>query len=199
MTDKDKLDKETSMNPSETAEEPREGKELDPKDQNDDPQEENKDADQDEGLEDKLARENQELKEKYVRLYSEFENFRRRTAKERLELINTASMELVRELIPVIDDFERALKASSQSGEEGNSDQEGSRLIYNKMVKILSSKGLTPMDDLIGKDFDAELHEAITQIPAPSENLKGKIVDVVEKGYMMGEKVIRFAKVVIGN
>lgn len=199
MTDKDKLDKETSVNQTETAEDLREGQESNSKDQSDEPLDERGNAVHEEGLEDKLAKENQELKDKYVRLYSEFENFRRRTAKERLELINTASLELVREMIPVIDDFERALKATNQSVEEGGSEQEGSRLIYNKMVKILSSKGLTPMDDLIGKNFDAEFHEAITQIPAPSEDLKGKIVDVVEKGYMMGEKVVRFAKVVIGN
>ena len=141
---------------------------------------------------DSLAKENQELKDKYVRLYSEFENYRRRTAKEKLEMISSASISLIQEILPVMDDFERSFKV------EGN-DQEGSKLIYNKLGKILESKGLLPMEDLIGKEFDAEYHEAITQIPAPSEDLKGKIVDVVEKGYMLSDKVVRFAKVVIGN
>jgi molecular chaperone GrpE len=145
-----------------------------------------------EDLSDNLAKENQELKDKYVRLYSEFENFRRRTAKEKLDMISTASINIIKEIIPVLDDFERSFNV------EGNN-QEGSKLIYNKLEKILKSKGLEPMDDLVGKAFDAEYHDAITQIPAPSEDLKGKIVDVVEKGYMLSGKVVRFAKVVIGN
>lgn len=145
-----------------------------------------------EGESDSLAKENQELKDKYVRLYSEFENYRRRTAKEKLEMISTASQNIIQEILPVLDDFERSFKV------EGN-DQEGSKLIYSKLSKILESKGLVPMEDLIGKDFDAEYHEAITQIPAPTEDLKGKIVDVVEKGYMLSDKVVRFAKVVIGK
>jgi len=141
---------------------------------------------------DSLTKENLELKDKYVRLYSEFDNFRRRTAKEKLEMISTASINLIQEILPVLDDFERSFKI------EGN-DQEGSKLIYNKLSKMLESRGLEPMEDLVGKKFDAEYHEAITQIPAPSEDLKGKIVDVVEKGYMLSGKVVRFAKVVIGN
>ncbi len=148
--------------------------------------------------EDQLMADNQELKEKHLRLYSEFENYRRRTAKERLELISTASEELIKDLLPILDDFERAFKASNEDKTEGNPD-EGVRLIYNKMVKILGSKGLKPMEGLIGKPFDAETQEAITQIPAPNDELKGKIVDVVEKGYLLGEKVIRYAKVVIGK
>ncbi|WP_209329619.1 nucleotide exchange factor GrpE [Lunatimonas salinarum] len=145
----------------------------------------------------RLTSENSELKEKYLRLYSEFENYRRRTAKERLELIKTASEDVIKELLPVLDDFERALKAEEK--ESGEIADEGKRLIYNKLVKALSSKGLHPMEDLIGKPFDADMHEAITQIPAPSEDLKGKIVDVVERGYLLGEKVVRYAKVVIGQ
>jgi molecular chaperone GrpE len=148
-------------------------------------------------IEEKLTNENKELKEKYLRLYSEFENYRRRTAKERLDLIKTASEDVIQELIPVLDDFERAIKAEER--ETGEKVSEGRQLIYNKMVKILASKGLTPMQDLVGKGFDAEMHEAITQIPAPSEELKGKIVDVVERGYLLGDKVVRYAKVVIGN
>jgi molecular chaperone GrpE len=148
-------------------------------------------------IEVKLNNENKELKEKYLRLYSEFENYRRRTAKERLELIKTASEDVIQQMIPVLDDFERAIKAEEK--ETGEKTIEGRQLIYNKMVKILASKGLKSMDDLVGKDFDAEMHEAITQIPAPSEELKGKIVDVIERGYLLGDKVVRYAKVVIGN
>ncbi|WP_215224338.1 nucleotide exchange factor GrpE [Echinicola shivajiensis] len=148
--------------------------------------------------EDKLKAENQELKDKYLRLYSEFENYRRRTSKERLELIKTASEDVLRDLITVVDDFERAIKA--EESETGNEKVlEGSLLIYHKLTKVLEAKGLTQMEDLIGKDFDADKQEAITQIPAPSEDLKGKVIDVVEKGYMLGDKVVRYAKVVIGS
>ncbi|HSI75793.1 MAG TPA: nucleotide exchange factor GrpE [Lunatimonas sp.] len=148
-------------------------------------------------LEEKLGNENKELKEKYLRLYSEFENYRRRTAKERLDLIKTASEDVIQEMILVLDDFERAFKAEEKNN--GETSSEGRQLIYNKMVKILASKGLKPMDDLVGENFDADRHEAITQIPAPSEDLKGKIVDVIERGYLLGDKVVRYAKVVIGN
>lgn len=148
--------------------------------------------------EDKLKAENQELKDKYLRLYSEFENYRRRTSKERLELIKTASEDVLRDLITVVDDFERAIKA--EESETGNQKVlEGSLLIYHKLTKVLEAKGLTQMEDLIGKGFDADKQEAITQIPAPSEDLKGKVIDVVEKGYMLGDKVVRYAKVVIGS
>lgn len=147
--------------------------------------------------EDKLNIENKELKEKYLRLYSEFENYRRRTAKERLDLIKTASEDVIQEMIPVLDDFERAFKSEESESEEKSN--EGRQLIYSKMVKILASKGLKSMDDLVGKDFDADRHEAITQIPAPSEELRGKIVDVIERGYQLGDKVVRYAKVVIGK
>ncbi|UCS94073.1 nucleotide exchange factor GrpE [Echinicola marina] len=148
--------------------------------------------------EDKLKAENQELKDKYLRLYSEFENYRRRTSKERLDLIKTASEDVLKDLITVVDDFERAIKA--EESETGNQKVlEGSLLIYHKLTKVLEAKGLTQMEDVIGKDFDADKQEAITQIPAPSEDLKGKVIDVVEKGYMLGEKVVRYAKVVIGS
>ncbi|EON77754.1 Heat shock protein GrpE [Lunatimonas lonarensis] len=147
--------------------------------------------------EEKLKAENQDLKEKYLRLYSEFENYRRRTSKERLELIKTASEDVIKELLPILDDFERAIKADEK--ETSDTPDEGKRLIYNKLVKTLTSKGLRPMEELVGKAFDADMHEAITQIPAPSEDLKGKIVDVVERGYLLGDKVVRYAKVVIGQ
>jgi molecular chaperone GrpE len=147
--------------------------------------------------EEKLQQEVDELKDKYLRLYSEFENYRRRTSKERIDLIKTASEELMREILPVIDDFERAFKAS-ENEEDAVKVREGNQLVFHKLVKILESKGVKVMDDLIGKPFDADTQEAITQIPAPNEDMKGKVIDVVEKGYTLGDKVIRFAKVVTG-
>lgn len=145
----------------------------------------------------KLEKELAEQKDKYLRMYSEFENFRRRTAKEKLDMIKTANESMATALLPVLDDFERALK-SFENADKEDKGQEGILLIYNKLKKVLEQKGVTVMEIKPGDDFDAEFQEAITQIPAPEEKLKGKVVDVVEKGYMLGEKVIRFAKVVIG-
>jgi molecular chaperone GrpE len=147
--------------------------------------------------EEKLQQEVDELKDKYLRLYSEFENYRRRTSKERIDLIKTASEELMREILPVIDDFERAFKAS-ENEKDAVKVREGNQLVFHKLVKILESKGVKVMDNLIGKPFDADTQEAITQIPAPNEDMKGKVIDVVENGYTLGDKVIRFAKVVTG-
>ncbi|WP_296697942.1 nucleotide exchange factor GrpE [Algoriphagus sp.] len=147
--------------------------------------------------EEKLAREVADLKEKYLRLYSDFENFRKRSSRERLDLITTASEEVLRDLIPVVDDFERAIKVS-ENQEQGEKNKEGNLLIFHKLLRILESKGLKQMDDLIGKPFDADTQEAITQVPAPSDELKGKVIDVVEKGYTLGDKVVRYAKVVTG-
>lgn len=143
-------------------------------------------------LQDELA----ESKDKFVRLYSEFENFRRRTAKEKIEMIQSANEQLIKSLLPVIDDFERAEKAFQSAG---NKEAEGFLLIYNKFKKTLEQAGVKPMDLSQGSDFDVELHEAITQIPAPEEKLKGKVVDVVEKGFLLNDKVIRHAKVVVGQ
>ncbi len=134
-----------------------------------------------------------ELKDKYLRLYSDFENFRKRTAKEKIELIQTASADLITDLLPVMDDYERAL-ANSQEGEIS----EGIQLIFNKIKTTLQSKGLKEMEAK-GAIFDADLHDCITQFPAPTEEDKGKVIDVVEKGYTLNDKVIRFAKVVVGN
>lgn len=147
--------------------------------------------------EEKLQLEVDELKDKYLRLYSEFENYRRRTSKEKIDLIKTASEELMRDILPVIDDFERAFKAS-ENEEDGAKVREGNQLVFHKLVKILENKGVKAMDNLIGKPFDADTQEAITQIPSPTEDLKGKVIDVVENGYTLGDKVIRFAKVVTG-
>jgi molecular chaperone GrpE len=134
-----------------------------------------------------------EMKEKYLRLYSDFENYRKRTAKEKMEMIQTASERLIIDLLPVVDDYERAL-ANAPVGEIS----EGTQLIFAKIGAILQSKGLKELPAK-GEIFDAELHDCITQFPAPSEDEKGKVVEVVEKGYTLNEKVIRFAKVVVGN
>ena len=138
-----------------------------------------------------------ELKDKYLRLAAEFENYKRRTSKERIELFKTANQELMTALLPVLDDFERARHATAAT-EDANAVRESIEIIQSKLNKTLQQKGLTAME-VKGGDFDAELHEAITQIPAPSDDLKGKVVDEVEKGYYLGDKVIRYAKVVLGQ
>jgi molecular chaperone GrpE len=139
-----------------------------------------------------------DLKNKYLRLYSDFENYRKRTSKERLDLITTACEDVLKDLIPAVDDFERSLKAS-ETETDLKKVREGNLLIFQKLVRILTSKGLVPMEGLVGQSFDADTQEAITQIPSPNEDLKGKVIDVVEKGYKLGDKVVRFAKVVIGG
>jgi molecular chaperone GrpE len=144
-------------------------------------------------LQDELA----EAKDKYLRLFSEFENFRRRTAREKLDLIKTAGEELVVALIPVVDDFERALKNMSDDADV-TTVREGIDLVHQKFTKTLAQKGVEKIETEKGDDFNDEVHEAITQIPAPEDKLKGKIVDVIEPGYKLGDKVIRFAKVVTG-
>ncbi|QNP52613.1 nucleotide exchange factor GrpE [Hymenobacter qilianensis] len=138
-----------------------------------------------------------ELKDKYLRLAAEFDNYKRRTAKERSDLFKSANQELMAVLLPVLDDFERA-RNHTQVSEDVQVVRESVDIIYNKLVKTLQQKGLTAMETK-GGDFDSDLHEAITQIPAPSEELKGKVVDEVEKGYYLGDKVIRHAKVVLGQ
>lgn len=137
-----------------------------------------------------------ELKDKYLRLYADFENFRRRTAKEKLEMISGASADMLKSVLPVVDDFERA-KVSFDSSTEIDALKEGVDLIYNKLFKTLEAKGLKPMVSK-GETFDAELHESIAQFPAPSEDLKGKVIDEIEKGYYLNDKVIRYAKVIVG-
>src|SRR4051812_37177603 len=144
----------------------------------------------------KLQAELAESKDKYLRLYSEFENFRRRTAKEKLEMIQSANEQLLKALLPVADDFERAEKSYK---EKNSQDGEGFLLIYTKFKKVLELYGVKVMDVKPGSDFNPDIHEAITQVPAPSAELKGKVVDVVEKGYLLTDKVIRFAKVVVGS
>lgn len=158
------------------------------------------DAKKDTDAEDKLAEKEKELaaqNDKFLRLYSEFENYRRRTAKEKLELMSTAGADIVRDLLPVLDDFDRAVQ-SLQDTPDAEPVTEGMILIQNKLLRTLEQKGLKPMDAK-GKEFDTEYHEAITNIPAPKPELKGKVVDVAEKGYFFKDKVLRFAKVVVGQ
>ncbi|MBC7744774.1 MAG: nucleotide exchange factor GrpE [Flavobacterium sp.] len=146
--------------------------------------------------EDKLKAEISEWNNKYLRLYAEFDNYKRRTVKERIELQQTAGKDVIVDLLPVLDDFERALKAM-ENASEINAVKEGVNLIHNKFKNILMQKGLKEMESH-GTAFNADIHEGITNIPAPSDDLKGKILDELEKGYYLNDKLIRFAKVVIG-
>ncbi len=138
-----------------------------------------------------------ETKDKYLRLYADFENYRRRVAKEKLEFFTTANEDLIRNLLPVLDDFERAQRNLSTENEELVPIKQGIELIYSKLFRVLEQKGAKPMK-VMGETFNPDLHEAVTQFPAPSPDLKGKVIDEVEKGYFLGEKVIRYAKVVVG-
>jgi molecular chaperone GrpE len=139
-----------------------------------------------------------EANDKYLRLYSEFDNFRKRTQKEKIELYKTAGEGIISAILPVLDDLERAEKANHES-EDAQSIKDGIKLIQDKINNILKTKGLEAVSSPIGEDFNVEFHEAITQISAPSEKEKGKVLDVVEKGYELNGKVIRFSKVVIGK
>lgn len=143
------------------------------------------------------AQEIAELKDKYLRLYADFENFRRRTAKEKLDLIANANEGMLVALLPVVDDFERAMQ-SLETTSDVAALKEGVSLIYNKLFRTLEAKGLKPMTSK-GEAFNADLHESVTQFPAPSDDLKGKVIDEVEKGYYLNDKVIRFAKVIVGS
>jgi molecular chaperone GrpE len=143
----------------------------------------------------KLQDELSESKDKYLRLYAEFENHRRRTAKEKLEMIQSANEQLIKSLLPVVDDFQRAEKSLKELSEKEAS-ASGVLLIYQKLKKVLDQSGVKEME--AKGEFNPDLHEAITQIPVTDDKQKGKIVDVVEKGYLINDKVIRFAKVVVG-
>lgn len=133
----------------------------------------------------------------FLRLFAEFENYKKRTSKERIELFSTANKELMTVLLPILDDFERGIQEIEKSGDKAL--LEGVKLIQNKLKNTLNQKGLKQMEVKKGDVFDAEIHEAISQIPATSKKLKGKIIDTVEKGYKLGETIIRFPKVVLGN
>lgn len=154
------------------------------------------DSEKQESEADKMKRELEEQKDRYLRLSAEFDNYRRRVSKEKLDLIETASESVIKSLLPIIDDFERAVKALEEST-DSDAAKEGTNLIYKKLVDLLKSRGVSEIE-AVGKELDTDIHEAVAQIPAPEEGLKGKIVDCVQKGYKLGEKVIRFAKVVVG-
>ncbi len=137
-------------------------------------------------------------KDKYLRLFAEFENYKKRTTKERVELFKTAGQEIMSALLPIVDDFERAL-THIEDDKEAEELRKGVLLIYQKFIKTLEQKGLSVVEVKQGDTFDAEVHQAITQIPAPSDDLKGKIIECVEKGYKLGDKIIRHPKVVVGQ
>ncbi len=145
----------------------------------------------------KWQKEAADWKDKYMRLYAEFDNFRKRSVKEKSDILSTASANVIKELLPVLDDFDRATKAN-ETAEDIQAVKEGFVLIHNKFNNSLVAKGLKPIN-ATGQVFDTDFHEAITQIPAPSDDLKGKVVDELEKGYTLNDKVIRFSKVVIGQ
>ncbi|MGH2563316.1 MAG: nucleotide exchange factor GrpE, partial [Ginsengibacter sp.] len=145
----------------------------------------------------KLREELEEQKDKYVRLFAEFDNFKRRTSKERIELMQTAGREVVTSLLQVLDDCDRAEKQMQQT-DDADQIKEGVQLVFNKLRKTLQSQGLKVMESL-HTDFDVEKHEAITEIPVDDKKLKGKVVDEIEKGYYLNDKLIRFAKVVVGK
>jgi molecular chaperone GrpE len=148
-------------------------------------------------VEEQLTQDLATEKDKYIRLFAEFENYKRRTSKERIELFKTANQEVLQAMLPVLDDFDRAMIEIAKSDDEVM--LKGVELIHEKLKSTLTSKGLEQVELAVGDAFDADFAEAITQIPAPSDNLKGKIVDILEKGYKLGDKIIRFPKVVIGQ
>lgn len=146
---------------------------------------------------DKLKAELTEANNKYLRLYAEFDNYKRRTSKERAELLQTAGKDVIVELLPVLDDFDRANKVM-ENATDLEAVKEGVKLVHHKLKTILSQRGLKEME-AINAPFDADLHEGITNIPAPTDDLKGKVIDQAEKGYYLNDKVIRFAKVIVGS
>jgi molecular chaperone GrpE len=148
-------------------------------------------------VEEQLAQDLAKEKDKFLRLFAEFENYKKRTSKERLELFKTANQEVLLAMLPVLDDFDRAAVEINKSDDENL--KKGVELIHEKLKSTLVSKGLEQIEVKAGDDFNADFAEAITQIPAPSDKLKGKIVDVIEKGYKLGDKIIRYPKVVTGN
>lgn len=147
--------------------------------------------------EERLKEELEKEKDKFLRLFAEFENYKRRTGRERVELFKTANQEVLESMLPILDDFDRALNEIKKAGE--NDLFKGVELISDKLRKTLKDKGLEQMQVKQGDSFDSDLHEAVSRIPAPDKKLKGKIVDVIEKGYILGDKIIRYPKVVTGN
>lgn len=188
-SNKDKMSKEQEENLQSQEAEQKQSEEV--KDEKEVCEEEKTEENVIEELENKQR----ELNDKYLRLYSEFDNFRKRTMKEKADLSKYAGEKTVKAILPILDDFERAIQSLESS--EADNAHEGVSLIFNKLSGVLEKEGLKPIDAM-GKEFDTDFHEAITQIPAPEKSLKGKVVDVVEKGYELNGKVIRFAKVVVG-
>lgn len=144
------------------------------------------------------AVESDDLKDKYLRLFAEFDNYKKRTIRERLDLMKSASQDMMTAILPVLDDFDRAQKNAEAQEKTGDPVLEGLLLVHTKLYGILRQKGLEDMDPT-GEDFDSELHEAITEIPAPTPEMKGKVIDTIEKGYRLNDKIIRHAKVVVGS
>lgn len=144
-----------------------------------------------------LRQEYDELKDKYLRLYAEFDNYKKRTVREKLDLMKTAAQDTMAALLPVLDDFDRA-KKSAEENDKGDLFAEGIGLVYQKLYNTLRQRGLEAMET-DGEPFDPELHEAFTEVPAPSEEMKGKVVDTIEKGYRLNDRIIRHAKVVVGK
>ena len=179
--------------------EPKKGQTEESTELNDDNIEANdeKESGEDISEEQKLREDLAKEKEKFLRLFAEFENYKRRTSKERMDLFKTAGQEVMVSLLPVMDDFDRALKELSKS--EDKEMFKGVELISNKFKETLKNKGLEQVEVEPGDTFDAEVHDAITQIPAPDKKMKGKIIDVVEKGFKLGDRIIRHPKVVVGN
>ena len=162
---------------------------------------EQKPNNEDEGVElsveETLSEELAKEKDKFLRLFAEFENYKRRTSKERMDLFKTAGQEVIVSLLPVMDDFDRAMKELAKSDDKETF--KGIELINVKLIETLKSKGLEILEVKAGDVFDADIHEAITQIPAPDKKMKGKIIDVIEKGFKLGDRIIRHPKVVVGN
>jgi len=153
------------------------------------------DAESDDPLE-KLRVEKAEMHNKYVRLFAEFDNYKKRTSREKVDLITTAGSKTIKKFLPIVDDFKRAIKTNEQENESDHN--EGFVMIYNKFLKTLEDMGVKQME-CMGEKFDADFHEAMAEIDAPSEDKKGHILDIIEDGYMMGDKIIRYARVVVGK
>ncbi|MGO3237074.1 MAG: nucleotide exchange factor GrpE [Psychroflexus halocasei] len=191
------IDQELKKEDVDVQSKPQEEKDVDQKESHDEQEaqdvEEKKELSKEEQLEESLNAE----KDRYLRLFAEFENYKRRTSKERIELFKTAGEEVMQALLPILDDFDRALVELKKSKDKESFS--GVELISNKFRETLRSKGLEPIAVKSGDTFDADLHEAVTQIPAPSDDLKGKIIDLIEKGYTLGDKIIRYPKVVTGK
>ncbi|MAU16667.1 MAG: nucleotide exchange factor GrpE [Muricauda sp.] len=196
MSDKSKVEE---MEGELTKEQPEENTELNDENIEANAAEENDEEISEEEIseEDKLREDLANEKEKFLRLFAEFENYKRRTSKERMDLFKTAGQEIMLALLPIMDDFDRALKELSKS--EDKEMFKGVELINNKFRETLKNKGLEEVEVKAGDVFDAEVHDAITQIPAPDKKMKGKIIDVVEKGFKLGDRIIRHPKVVVGN